>query len=281
LIEKQGEAVSSFTKLSLLSRQRKIALFYKTFQPTRLTRILDVGAEINPDGDRGLQLIDSYPWKRNITALNLSEAHVGQIKKKYPEVNAITGDACRLPWPDKHFDVVYSNAVIEHVGDLARQQQMATEIMRVGKRWFVSTPNRWYPFEFHLRLPFVTWLGGDIYLHAARLVRYNHARRRYDFINRKAEFRLLSLRDMKTCFPGSRIVKQRITFMAETLIALGGYGKISWGENGRIQTVPNSQGDHIDADPRLRAMSAGVPQVCGDVAVGRQARAESFACESS
>jgi hypothetical protein len=34
-------------------------------------------------------------------------------------VDAVVADARKLLWPDKHFDVVYSNAVIEHVGDEA------------------------------------------------------------------------------------------------------------------------------------------------------------------
>jgi ubiquinone/menaquinone biosynthesis C-methylase UbiE len=79
------------------------------------------------------------------------------------------GDACDLPWADKYFDLVYSNAVIEHVGSFEIQKKVASEIMRVGKSWFVSTPNRWYPFEFHMRRPFVTWLPGDLYLKVGRL----------------------------------------------------------------------------------------------------------------
>ena len=168
--------MSWFTSLSKVSRRRKLGLFYRTFQPNEYTRILDVGAEINPTGERGLQLIDTYRWKHNLTALNLSKDHICQIKRHYPQIEAVVGDACHLPWPDKYFDVVYSNAVIEHVGDYERQKQMAREIMRVGKRWFVCTPNRWYPFEFHLRLPLVTWLAGDAYLHAARVLRYDHAK---------------------------------------------------------------------------------------------------------
>jgi len=60
----------------------------------------------------------------------------------------LLGDALDLRWPDKYFDAVYSNAAIEHVGDFDSQKRMAAEVMRVGKRWFVTTPNRWYPFEF-------------------------------------------------------------------------------------------------------------------------------------
>ena len=93
------------------------------------------------------------------------------IKKHYPEIEAVVGDARDLPWPDKYFDAVYCNAVIEHLGDFENQKKMAAEIMRVGKRWFVTTPNRWYSFEFHLRLPFVTWLPGHSYFWVGRIIR--------------------------------------------------------------------------------------------------------------
>lgn len=214
--------MSFFTKLSRKSRECKLALFNNVFKPTKQMRILDVGAETNPDGNRGLQLIDLYKWKSSITAVNLSKEHICRVKKLYPQITAIVADACKLPWSDNYFDIVYSNAVIEHVGDFDRQKQMADEIMRVGKRWFVATPNRWYPFEFHLRLPLVTWLAGEGYLYAACVVRYNHVNMKYTFANPKADFRLMTSKEMKSCFPKSRIVKQRITFMAETLIAVGG-----------------------------------------------------------
>ena len=73
------------------------------------------------------------------------------------------GDACALPFPDQSFDVVFSNAVIEHVGDVERQRQFVAEALRVGRRVFVTTPNRWFPIEVHTRLPLVHWLpkGGS------------------------------------------------------------------------------------------------------------------------
>ncbi len=211
-----------FSRLSYISRTRKLEKFNSVFCPTEKMRVLDVGAEINPAGRRGLQLIDSYPWKSNITAVNLSPQQVRLIKQYYPEVNAIIGDACKLPWADKYFDLVYSNAVIEHVGDFENQKRMASEIMRVGKRWFITTPNRWYPFEFHLRLPFVTALPGDAYLWIARVVQYDHVHEKYTFGNDKAVFRLMTAKELKDCFPDSRIIKLRVTFMAETLIVIGG-----------------------------------------------------------
>ncbi|MFC1761570.1 class I SAM-dependent methyltransferase, partial [Planctomycetota bacterium] len=185
--------------------------------------VLDIGAEIDPTGDRSLQLIDTYPYKKSITALNINNNHIDTIRKIYPSVNAITGDACKLPWPDKHFDVVYSNAVIEHVGDIDKQKQMALEVMRVSKNWFVTTPNRWYPFEFHLRLPLVTWLPFHGYLLAGQLITYNHVRRKYmTFTSRIKSLRLMTAREIRNCFANSRIIMQRVTFWPETIIVVGG-----------------------------------------------------------
>ena len=211
-----------FSKLSYISRKRKLELFDKMIGPSEQTRVLDVGGEVNPRGGSDLQLIDSYPWKKNLSSINLSCEHVSRIKKHYPKVDARVGDALCLPWPDKYFDVVYSNAVIEHVGDFEKQIQMATEIMRVGKRWFVTTPNRWYPFEFHMRLPLVTWLPGHGYFWVGRLVCYNHVRQKYVFGAKQSGTRLMTAKEMKHCFPGSKIIKHRVTFMAETVIAIGG-----------------------------------------------------------
>jgi len=214
--------MSIFAKLSKISRKRKLELFYKLIEPTDGMKILDVGAEVNPFGNKTMQFIDNYQWKGNITAANISDKYLSLIKQRYPEVETRVCDACSLPWPDKYFDVVYSNAVIEHVGDFERQAQMASEIMRVGKKWFVTTPNRWYPFEFHMRLPLVTWLPGDMYLLAGRCIRYNHDSKKYCFGNSDCGSRLMSSRKLKKCFPTSQIIKQRVTFMPETIIAVGG-----------------------------------------------------------
>jgi len=214
--------VSIFTKLSNISRNRKFELFNEVVKPTKEMRILDVGAEISPGGEGTLQFIDHYPWKSNVSAINLSVEHISLIKQYYPEVDARIGDACDLPWEDKYFDVVYSNAVIEHIANFKRQRKMATEIMRVGKRWFVTTPNRLYPFEFHMRLPFVTWLPRNGYIWFGQIISYNHVKKRYMTGIKHNNLRLMTVKELKYCFPTSRIIKQRVTFMAETLISVGG-----------------------------------------------------------
>ncbi len=214
--------MSLFTKLSYKSRLQKLKIFYDLIKPDENTKILDIGAEINPSGDRGLQLIDDYKWKSKLSATNLSSEHIEKIKNIYPEIDAEVGDACNLPYPDKSFDVVYCNAVIEHVGNPEKQRKMASEIMRVSKSWFVTTPNRWYPFEFHLRLPLVTWLPWHGYKWCGKIISYNHVHKRYVTGADKSNLYLMSASDLKKCFPGSKIIKSKITFMAESLIVFGG-----------------------------------------------------------
>ena len=210
-----------FARLSKISRTRKLELFNKLMNPTKEMKILDIGAEINPTNENIIQFIDSYSWNNNVSAINLSSEHISLIKQYYPEVDARVGDACALPWEDKHFDIVYSNAVIEHLGSFEKQKKMAAEIMRVGKSWFITTPNRWYPFEFHMRLPFVTWLPRNGYIRFGQLISYNRVERKYMTGIKRDGLRLITAKELKHYFPSSRIIKQRVTFMAETLICVG------------------------------------------------------------
>jgi ubiquinone/menaquinone biosynthesis C-methylase UbiE len=206
-----------FERFSKISRKRKLEVFFELVKNTQTIKVLDVGGEI---GNTSL-LFDLLPNKKNISVINISEEDIRAISKAYPEVDARVGDACKLPWPDNYFDIVYSNAVIEHVGDFEKQKKMASEVMRVGKKWFVTTPNRWYPFEFHMRLPFVTWLPFHGYLKAGSLICFNHVKRRYVFFQKIEHLRLMTANELRMCFPDSRIIEQRVTFLPETLIAIG------------------------------------------------------------
>ncbi|MCU1451720.1 MAG: Methyltransferase type 11 [Acidimicrobiales bacterium] len=67
-------------------------------------------------------------------------------------------DALRLPFPADTFDLVLSNAVIEHVGDEIAQRNFVAEHARVGRHLVITTPNRFFPVESHTRTAFLHWL---------------------------------------------------------------------------------------------------------------------------
>ena len=73
-------------------------------------------------------------------------------------MRAVQYDGRVFPFENDSFDVVWANAVLEHVGNFDRQVFFVREMRRVGKVLFFSTPNRGFPIELHTCLPRVHWL---------------------------------------------------------------------------------------------------------------------------
>ena len=194
--------------VSLRSRKRKLRLFLDELQPTAETTVLDVGADElafgEGDGCGTLNFFEElYPWPERITAIGLQEG--AAFGARYPRIRYVQGDACALPFADGEFDIVFSNAVIEHVGGRERQRRLVSEALRVGRRVFLTTPNRLSPLEVHTRLPFVHWLPD----------RLSH--RTYDLLGKgfAKDLRLLSPPAFESLFPGRvRIVNLGLTLVA-------------------------------------------------------------------
>jgi hypothetical protein len=207
-----------FGDLSRRSREHKVSLLRERFRPEGGTRILDLGSEV----DRGQgQILELFAERSRITAANLRLPHLRRISGSYARVQCCAANALQLPFADKSFDLVYSNAVIEHVGGFEQQRAMAREVMRVGRNWFITTPNRWYPFEFHMRLPLVSWLPAPQMKQVGALCSYSHVERRYKS-GIQQQIRLITRGELGELFPASRVVALRVTFWPETLVALGG-----------------------------------------------------------
>ena len=199
--------------ISLRSRRRKLALFLELMRPDPSTSVLDIGVDEvslgDPGGEGGCRthnlLEEDYPWPERITALGLHDG--GRFRERYPQIPYVQGDACALPFGDASFDVVHSNAVIEHVGARERQEAFVREALRVGRRVFVTTPNRWFPVEVHTRLPLVHWLPEPFANRAYDLARMPWAK----------ENHLLGSSGLRALFPGPvRIDNLWLTLVAST-----------------------------------------------------------------
>ncbi len=195
--------------VSLRSRKRKLRLFLDELQPTPETTVLDVGADELGFGEGGgcrtLNFFEElYPWPERITALGLQDGSA--FRARYPDVRYVQGDALALPFEDGAFDVVFSNAVIEHVGGRERQRRFVSEALRVGRSVFLTTPNRLFPVEVHTGLPLVHWLPERA---AARV----YARLGRDT---GGDLHLLSRRSFASLFPG----RVRIVDLGLTLVAI-------------------------------------------------------------
>lgn len=209
---------SLFNSLSKRSRELKMELLRDHVPLRGDERILDIGSQVD---NQSRQILERVENRKNLTAINLLGDHLEEIRGAYPGIHVMRADACELPFADKSFDLVYSNAVIEHVGDFAAQKRMADEVRRVGRRWFITTPNRWFPFEFHVRMPLISWLPPRLMHRAARVWGYNHVRRRYQPGCDYSDVHLMTARQLRAAFPDSIVLKPRVTIWPETLVIVG------------------------------------------------------------
>lgn len=138
--------------VSKQSRAKKWAQFLALMTPGPDDRLIDVGVNTIEYSESDNYLERHYAYPKNITAVGV-ETDFTEFKHRYPEVTTVTSDGTRLPFEDDAFDIACSNAVIEHVGGHEKQVAFLRELYRVGKRGYMTTPNRLFPIEVHTRIP--------------------------------------------------------------------------------------------------------------------------------
>jgi hypothetical protein len=144
--------VEHFSKQARLKMMRS---FLALAQPDAETSVLDVGVTSNRRSDSNF-FERHYPHPEKITALGLDDASF--LQDEYPGLQFVKGDALAMPFADQSFELATSWATIEHVGSRDRQKLFVEEMCRVSKRVLITTPNRWFPVEFHTVTPLIHWL---------------------------------------------------------------------------------------------------------------------------
>lgn len=143
------------------NRARKYDLFLRRFKPDENSKILDVGASEREYRSTSNYLEKNYAHPENITVLGIDKYN--QFCKRYPKVRVVKYNGSIFPFRDNSFDICWCNAVIEHVGDRNKQEQFISEIRRVSKRAFVTTPNKYFFFEAHTKMLFLHYLPKRIF----------------------------------------------------------------------------------------------------------------------
>jgi SAM-dependent methyltransferase len=81
----------------------------------------------------------------------------------FPRKRFVEYDGGDFPFGDNEFDWVFSNAVIEHVGDDDAQLHFLNEMLRVARRVFFTTPNKYFPVESHTNVILMHWVDPVFY----------------------------------------------------------------------------------------------------------------------
>lgn len=182
------------------ARRRRYATFVHAVGLRPGDRILDVGC-----GSSGLRGLDS--GAHSIVGLDrLPQPGYGGGPEAF-----VQGDALAMPFGDREFDVVYCNSLIEHL-DPADRPKLAAEVSRVADRWFVQTPNRWFPLEPHVLLPLFQFLPRGL---RQRLWRFGAAGGEFE------DIRLLDAREMRGLFGQADLIRERLGPLTKSLMAAG------------------------------------------------------------
>ncbi len=114
------------------------------------TKLLDIGA-----GSGWIAQYFSRQQAFQVSAVDVVDQR--EVREGF-EFQLAQGTA--LPFESHSFDIVLSNHVIEHVGDINAQLHHLTEILRVlkpGGKVYLAVPNKWSLTEPHYQLPLLSW----------------------------------------------------------------------------------------------------------------------------
>jgi len=157
-----------------------------------------------------------------ITTLNLHAE-----PKIFSNIDPIVGDATDLhQFSDAHFDVAFSNSVIEHLFTLDNQKRMATEVGRVGKAYWIQTPNYWFPMEPHFHVPGWQWLPLGVRIAMLRRWRCGWRGPCPDPVRASElvrEVRLMRKSELAELFVGGTIVPERFAGFVKSWIVIHGF----------------------------------------------------------
>ncbi|MEH2109852.1 methyltransferase domain-containing protein [Nostoc sp.] len=208
---------------SLASRLRKkrFSLFTSILDsiPSPI-KILDVGGTVSFWENLGF--LNEEIKDVEITLLNIKFI---ETSSTHPKIKQVIGNATNMEnYQSNEFDIVFSNSVIEHVGDYDEQRQMANEVMRVGKKYFVQTPNLFFPIEPHFVFPLFQFMPISIRVWLLT----NFALGWYDKVADEqlarsiaTSIKLLNKRKFLNLFPEAQLYEEKFFGLTKSFIVYG------------------------------------------------------------
>jgi len=171
-------------------RYRRWQLIRSVLRLSGTESVIDVGGT-----DKSWWFAD---WKGPVVRCNLDRDAAAKGLR-------VLADGRALPFPDGAFDIAFSNSVIEHLTPLDAQVRFAQEFRRVGRRYFLQTPNRWFPIEPHYLFPGFQFLP-------VKVQRWLHTH--YDIGTFKktdafGTIRLMTRAELRRLFPEARLLAER------------------------------------------------------------------------
>lgn len=200
---------SLFTQVHRRCRARRAELFRRHLRPSPQDQILDLG------GGYGDYFAEVVPFRKNVWIAEIDE-RILRAARRHGFQTVLIPPNGTLPFADRSFDIVHCNSVIEHVLAPDDRARLAAEIRRIGRNWFIQTPNVYFWIEPHSRMPFGQFLPQPALRrclpHLARI--WDH----HDTM----QWRLLNAKELLALFPQGRLIRERFLGWTKSLVVIGG-----------------------------------------------------------
>jgi hypothetical protein len=209
------------------ARQKRKRLFLTRLAPRVGDRILDLG------GDDGAHIAQVVPFREGVVVADISSEALRRASADYGFETLLLDESGQIPASDCSFDIVFCSSVIEHVtvdkedlekyatnatfarSALERQKLLAEEVRRIGKSYFVQTPNKYFLIESHSWLP-----GLIVFLPRRFLIRLLRLMNRWWPKKTELDWNLLTYNKMQDLFPDAQIIRERSLGMTKSIIAV-------------------------------------------------------------
>lgn len=143
--------------LSSYVRNQQFNLFIKDINPHPSDKIIDVGSSPDETMKDTNLFLQKYPYPQQLTIASIENCQSLVSKYSLNKFVHIKPHG-QLPFKDNYFDIVVSWATLEHVGTEEDQKYFLSEIHRIGKKVFLTTPDRQSLYEPHTNFLFLHWL---------------------------------------------------------------------------------------------------------------------------
>jgi Methyltransferase domain len=202
-------------------RARRGKMILQLFPDIGSYRICDLGGSIHFWHSVGLPVAPE-----NIEILNLSKAAVdaaveGLGAAAPPGITVNLYDGKHIPRPDKHYDLLICNSVIEHV-QFEHRRPLVEEMLRVARRVFLQTPAWEFPVDPHFLMPLIHWLPKRVGFRLAGISPWRIlSRPSRDTISEYFyETNLLSQRKLRELFPEATLIMEKSLGMTKSYCAV-------------------------------------------------------------
>ncbi len=153
---------SAKSAIATLSRRRKVEHFYKYFGEGMTVLDVGVSSASTRQASTANYFLNHFRYEpKYYTGLGVQD--MAELKPLHPGKTLVKYPGGKFPFDDFQFDWVFSNAVIEHVGDHDAQLFFLNEMLRVARGVFFTTPNKYFPLEPHTNAVLLHWNNSLFY----------------------------------------------------------------------------------------------------------------------